>query len=191
MAIEELQIAFNRGNRSATVVHLTYSVLKKHLLHKAQNVSLPTIYKVFKCRSLSLRLLKVAVFTRQKWQTVISISIHSIFERSFRISLKAFSLWSQECCNQNYAILIGPILTKWCEFIKNWPSSTSTANTSWKAPIRISSNQNFLFFNFPRNLFIDWISQSTLSFFVFRLYKIPVMIAGSCYPSSSAAESAL
>ena len=78
--------------RSIPVFNLDYSVLEKRLLDKARNSFLPTMYNAFKCKSLFLRLPKVAFFTKQKSQTVLRKSIHSTFERRFRISLKAVTL---------------------------------------------------------------------------------------------------
>ena len=43
MAFEELQIALNRGKKSSIVIYLDYLVLKKHLVHKAQNLSPPLL----------------------------------------------------------------------------------------------------------------------------------------------------
>ena len=70
MAIDKLQIAPNFEERSSTLNNLDKSILKKNFLHKAQNPSAPTMYNVFKFRSLFLHLLKVAFLTSQKPQRV-------------------------------------------------------------------------------------------------------------------------
>ena len=192
MSYGELQNAVNRGNRDLnsksswlfrTEEELSTQSTKHFFTHNLYCIQMQIFVPSFP---------KGGFFHQAEITNCVEefYSFHCL--EKFQDLLKSIQfVVAQECCNQNNAILIGPILTKLCEVIKNWPSSTPRAYIFWKAWIRISANENFSTFNFPRNHFIDWISQSAMGFFVSRLYKIPVMTAGSCYPSFFAAESAL
>ena len=91
--VKNCKLRPNVRTRCSTILHLDYFFLKKHLLRKEKNLSLPTTYIVFKGKSLFLRLLKVAFFARQKSQTVFISPFLSPSDGRFRISLKPFSLW--------------------------------------------------------------------------------------------------
>ena len=86
---------------------------------------------------------------------------------------------NQECCNQNFAVLMGHIFTKRCWVIKIWPASTPTANISWKTPMKTSLHQNLMFFIFTdvANL---CFSQSPLRVTASRSCSFPVLMAAIC-----------
>ena len=98
--------------RPSTLYHIVCSVLKKHLLQKARNLSLPTLYNLFKLRSLFLLLLKVAFFARQKSQTAINNSIFCIFAKRFKISWKAINSWSPKFTAIKTMPFLSAILSK-------------------------------------------------------------------------------
>ena len=134
---------------------------------------------------------KGGINARQKSQAALSISIRSAFDRKFKISWEPLFVVAQEISNWIYVVLIGHKFTKWCEVIKIWPSSMLTAITSWKTPIKNSWKQTLSFFNFTGSRSPVFFSQSALRFVASRLCRIPVLVAGSFYPSYFATESAL
>ena len=96
----------------------------------------------------------------------------------------------QECCNGDYAVLIGHIFTKRCEVIRKWPSSTPRAITSWK--LRSKNRETKTFFSvISLHVANLCFSLSALRIFASRLWRFPVLMTGSCYPSYFATESAL
>ena len=153
---------------------------------------MPTIYFVVKGRALFLALLKLAFFARQTSQTAFINYILSVFDRSFSISLKTFNLCSlKSAALKAMRFWLAVFWQNDAKSLESWPSSTPTSFVFQEASIIISSNQNLSFlFRFTRN------SESILfavniAYFLFQIVHIFRFIAGSCYPSSVATESAL
>ena len=98
---------------------------------------------------------------------------------------------AQECCTQGYAILIGRILTKWCEVIKKLAFVNAYSICFLRSfDHYFLKSKLVIFFRFTRK------SESILfavniAYFLFQIVHIFRFIAGSCYPSSVAPESAL
>ena len=173
------------------IISLCFSVLKRHLLYKAQNLYLPTLYIVFKSRSLFRPLLKVAFSARQQPQTATNNSIICTFDGRIRICSKAFNLWSLKCAA-----------------IKTLPFSLAilSENDAESSKYDLRQRPEQLLLEKLRSKFHETetfqsllsldvanlcFSLLALSILASRLYRFPVLMAGSCYPSSFATELAL
>ena len=174
----------------SAIIHRGYSMLNKHLLRKTQNFFCPLC--IFKGRSLFLRLLKLAFSPDESHSRPSTIlSILSVFDRRFTISLKPLSLWSPK------STAISTVRFWWVIFSQHdanstisWLSSTPTAFASYKALINTSSNENILFLSFTTKSLI-YVFAVSIAYFRLHIVQVSRFMAGSCCPSCFATESAL
>ena len=129
-------------------------------------------------------------------QTNVTNAIHQLysfrFRQKFQDLLKDIHfVLAQECCTQGYAILIGRILTKWCEVIKKLAFVNAYSICFLRSfDHYFLKSKLVIFFRFTRNSECILFAVS-IAYFLFQIVHIFRFIAGSCYPSSVAPESAL
>ena len=118
-------------------------------------------------------------------------SILSVFDRKFRSSLKPLSLSSPK------SAAIKTVRFWWVIFSKHdanssirWLSSTPTAFASYKVLINISWNETFYFWVALEIVNLCFFAVS-IAYFRFHIVQVSQFMAGSCYPSWFATESAL
>ena len=133
------------------IIHRGYSILNKDLLRKIQIFFADYVYsRVDLCSCVCWSWHFSPDESHSQPSTILSIL--SVFDRRFRISLKPLSLWSPK------SAAIKTVRFWWVIFAQHdansslsWLSSTPTAFASYEALINISSNENLLFLSFTRN----------------------------------------